>query len=482
MTRLNSLALALLAAVAAGCVVGPDYEPPDFGKEAEFSDIVRSDGVAVADEAVANDAWWESFGDPVLTALVDQAIANSPDIRAATARLDEAQALRQLALGGTRPALDANAAASRSRQSEVANLPPAAPTLFSLFESGLSAAWEPDLFGRLRRDVEASSALLGASVEDRRSVLLVTLSELALNYADLRSAQRQRNVAVDNTAIARKTLELTVLLHGQELASELDLVQARADLTESEAAQAEFSAAEHGAAARIAVLLGEEPSSVVPRLAAASEHELRAPRIPVGLASELLERRPDIRAAERRLAAASAEIGVETAARFPRFDLTGTLGSGAVDLADLFSSPSEAWSIAGALRWPLFDGGRRRAAVDAASARFNARLSEYEVAVLRAFGDAEAAFASYVFATKERRLLARARADRQRALELSRLRFETELDDLFPVLDAQRQLLSLDSQTALAERAELIAAVNVYRALGGGWRSAEAQLLTAESP
>ena len=319
-------------------------------------------------------------------------------------------------------------------------------------------------------------------MEDRRSVLLVTLSELALNYADLRSAQRQRNVAVDNTRIAQKTLELTMLLYDQALASELDLVQARADVTESEAAQAEFSAAEYGAAARIAVLLGEEPGGVIPRLAASSEHGLRAPRIPVGLASELLERRPDVRAAERRLAAASAEIGVEAAARFPQFDLTGALGSGAVDVADLFSSPSEAWSIAGALRWPLFDGGRRRAAVDAASARFNARLSEYEGSVLRALSDAEAAFAGYVFATKERELLERAHADRTRALELSRLRFETELDDLFPVLDAQRQLLALDSQTALAERAELIAAVNVYRALGGGWQSAEERLLTAESP
>ena len=230
------------------------------------------------------------------------------------------------------------------------------------------------------------------------------------------------------------------------------------------------------------MLLGEEPDDVISRLTTPSEHELRAPRIPVGLASELLERRPDVRAAERRLAAASAEIGVETAARFPEFDLTGALGSGAVDVADLFSSPSEAWSLAGALRWPLFDGGRRRAAVDAASARFNARLADYEGYVLRALSDAEAAFASYVFATKERQLLARARADRRRALELSRLRFETELDDLFPVLDAQRQLLALDSQTALAERAELIAAINVYRALGGGWQATEAQLLTAESP
>ncbi len=474
--------LILLTAAVSACAVGPEYERPSFGSAAEFSDIVHVDSSVVADHARANDAWWTSFGDPVLTELVDQAVARSPDVRAATARIDEARALRQLALAGMRPSLDASVAASRSRQSEVANLPPAAPTLFSLFESGLAAAWEPDLFGRLQRTVEASTASLEASVEDRRSVLLVTLSELALNYADLRSAQRQRTVAVENTSIARKTLELTALLRGKELASELDLVRARADVTESEAAQAEFSAAEHGAAARIAVLLGEEPRRVISRLTESPEHELRAPRVPVGLASELLERRPDVRAAERRLAAASAEIGIETAGRFPQFNLTGTVGSGAVDMADLFSSPSEAWSIAGALSWPLFDGGRRRAAVDAASARFNARLAEYESSVLLALSDAEAAFASYIYAAKERQLLENARADRLRALELSRLRFEADLDDLFPVLDAQRQLLSLDSQAALAERAELIAAVNVYRALGGGWESTEERLLTAETP
>lgn len=482
MRGLRALTAGLGAVALSGCAVGPDYERPSFGETAVFSAIVEIDGAVVAREAVADDAWWASFGDPLLTALVDRAVANNTDIRAATARLDEARALRRIALANTRPSLDVSSGASRSRQSEVANLPPAAPTLFSLFESGLAAAWEPDLFGRLRRRVEAADASLDASLEDRRAILLVTLSELALNYADLRSAQRQRRVAVENTNVARRTLELTALLHGEALASELDLVRARAELTESEAAQADFSAAEHGAAARIALLVGAEPRQIVAELATPPEHELRAPRIPVGLASELLERRPDVRAAERRLAAASAEIGAETAERFPRFDLTGTLGSGAVDMADLFSSASEAWSIAGALSWPLFDGGRRRATVDAASARFDARLAEYEGSVLQALSDAEAAFASYVFAAKERELLERARADRTRALELSRLRFEADLDDLFPVLDAQRQLLALDSETALAARAELIAAVNVYRALGGGWRSAEEQLLTADSP
>ncbi len=474
------ISLATLAAVVllAGCVVGPDYQQPDTAADAVFSGIVDESPMLAANAAI-DERWWERFNDPTLSGLVDEAIATNTDIRAATARVAEAQAMRRVALAHTRPAADASAAASRSNLSEAGNLPPGAPVLFSLFDTSLSASWEPDFFGRLRRRVEAADARLDAEIEERRNVLLVVLSELTLNYADLRTAQDQYALAVENTEVARKTLELAELLHQNDLAGELDLVRARADLTELQAAQADFEAAEHAAAARVAVLVGSEAGDSIARLKTRSEHELAAPRIPVGLASDLLARRPDVRAVERRLAAASADIGAELAERLPSFSLTGGLGSQATDLSDLFSGPGETWDIAGVLGWPLFDGGRRRALVDAAESRYEALRAEYDGVVLAALGDVEAAFASYVFANRERATLEIARNDRQRALELARLRYEAELEDMFPLLDAQRRLLALETSIAAAARAEIVAAINVYRALGGGWSTAEAALTAA---
>ncbi len=477
MKRIRAFLVALSATAVSGCVLGPDYERPATGQDASFSEVV--DAVGLDTEGAVDERWWRSFSDPMLEALVDQAIAANTDVRAATARVREARALRRVALAGTRPSVDLDAGPTRSLQSEVGNLPPGAPFQQSIFDVGLSAAWEIDLFGRLRRGVEAADARLQATVEDRRSVLLVVLSEVALSYTDMRTAQQQRAVAERNAQVARETLELTELLAGEGLARDLDVVRARADVTELVAAQADFTAAERSAAARLAVLLGRQPAKALPELMAPSEAEFVAPRIPTGLASDLLRRRPDVRSAERRLAAATADIGIETATLFPSFRLTGGAGSLANEVDALFTSPSEAWSIAGLLSWPIFDGGRRKASIAAAEARYDAAFAQYDGAVLDALGDAEAAFASYVYAAKERQTLEAARADRERALELTRLRFEAELDDLFPVLDAQRQLLSLESRIAAAERAELVGAVNVYRALGGGWQVAEETLSAA---
>lgn len=480
MNRIQSFLIAVSAAAVSGCVLGPDYERPDTGADARFSEVVEADSLDTT--GPVDERWWRSFSDPVLGSLVDQAIAANTDVRAATARIEEARALRRVALAGTRPSLDLDTGATRSRQSEVGNLPPGAPFQQSIFDVGLSAAWEVDLFGRLQRGVEAADARLQATVEDRRNVLLVVLAEVALNYADMRTAQEQHAVAERNTDVARETLKLTELLASEDLARDLDVVRARADVTELVAAQADFSAAERGAAARLAVLIGQQPGLAMPELMAESKAELVVPRIPTGLASDLLRRRPDVRAAERRLAAATADIGIETATLFPSFRLTGGAGSLANDVDALFTSPSEAWSIAGLLNWPIFDGGRRKANIAAAEARYDEAFAQYDGAVLDALGDAEAAFASYVYATKERQMLESARDDRERALELTRLRFEAELDDLFPVLDAQRQLLSLESRIAAAERAELVAAINVYRALGGGWRAAETALAERDAP
>jgi len=457
-----------------GCAAGSDYVRPATAAGAEFEIAGAAEGVL--SPGPVDESWWLAFEDDTLAALIDRAIASNTDIRAATARIREARALRDSVRAGLAPPVDAGASGTRTRTSEVAGLPPVFPTYQTLSGVSLAASWEPDFFGRIRRGIEAADANFAATLEDRRNILLLVLAEVALNYADLRGAQRQHAVALRNIDLARQTLNLAELLRGQELASELDVVRARAEVTEATASLSQFLAAERTAAARLAALLGAESGELAPLLASEPSASLRAPSIPVGLAGDLLRRRADVRAAERRLAAASAAVGVEVANRYPRFSLTGSFGSDAEELADMFTAPSEAWNIAGVLQWPVFDAGRRRANVEAAEARFEAALAAYDGAVFAALGDAEAAFSSYLYAANERETLEQAVLDRQRSLELARLRFGAELDDLFPVLDAQRQLLALESRLANTERAELVAAVNVYRALGGGWAAAEERL------
>lgn len=475
----NTFITAFLAmAVLTGCVVGPDYIKPGAPEDMAFSGIAKNDDLLQVGDQLIRKGWWHSFNDPLLMRLVDQALQHNADLEIATAQLKEARALRRVALAVTKPSANLESGASRTQQSELVNAPPKVANPQSLFEMGLTASWEMDFFGRLERGVEAADASLQSSVEDRRNVMVLVISEVALNYTDLVSAQRQYQVALDNIEIAKETLRMTRLLRQQDLTDDLEVTTAHAQFLQRRSAVNEFESARRNAASRLSVLTGTTPDQQLAELLAKASSKLDVPTIPVGLASELLERRPDIRAAERRLAVGSAEIGVEMANRFPQFRLTGGLGTNAVELSDLFSSASEAWNIASILDWPLFDGGRRKASVDAAKARYDAALATYNGTVLEALSDAETAFSSYVFANKEQEDLQQVRASRQKALELSRLRFDAQLIDVFPVLEAQRELLSIESQVASIERAELVAAVNVYRALGGGWQVAEQQLLS----
>lgn len=460
----------LLALILAGCAVGPDYEGPEIEFTPEFSPLAAQADV-LNDGQDVEGAWWQSFEDPMLTELVDRALARNSDLRAAVARVEQSLAQRRAAAAGLYPQLNLGSSAGRSRQSEVGTLPPGAPVEHSVYELGGSASWELDLFGRVRRATEAADAQLEAVFEDRRGVLIAVVGEVAASYVELRSIQRQIGIAESNRRTAERTLELTRLLFDQQLAQELDLRRARADVQELQASEDELRGAERQAAARLAFLIGEPAGTSMDALLTPTDHELVVPVIPTGLASELLTRRPDVRAAERRLAAASAKIGVAEAARFPSFSLTGALSTLATSVDGLFSSASEAWSYAGVVNWPLFDGGRMTAEIDAANARYREAAAAYEGTVLRALADAEDAFARYVYAVKQTESLDRALEDRQRSLDLARLRYQAEIDSLFPVLDAQRRLLSLQSRRAAAQRDELIAAVGVFRALGGGWAS-----------
>jgi NodT family efflux transporter outer membrane factor (OMF) lipoprotein len=463
-------------ALLSGCVtLGPDYTAPT-PTDPRLTSIVDAPEYESVAGTLLEARWWDRFNDPRLTALIETAAAANTDVRLAVFRIEEARAGREIVRSRRGPSVGGSSSALRSQASETSGglgPPPGAPSLQNLFDLSLNLNWEADLFGRLGRLETASDALIEASEEDRRAILVAVFAEVGVAYAELRGLQVQETIARENITIAARTVELTSLLVEQDLAPEFDLVRARAELTELSARINPLLAGQHAAMARIAFLTGQEPAAVSAALLSEGPQLIPSARIPVGLPSDILRRRPDIRAAERRLAAASEQIGIEMADLLPSFGLTGTAGLASANVEDLFETSSQLWSVGGLIRWPIFDGGAERGEIDIARSRFGAAGAQYDAAILQALSELETALAAYVYAARELDELRAARTDRQRAYDLAILRYQTNADSLFPALDASRRLTALNADIAAREQDLLIAEINVYRALGGGWESFE---------
>lgn len=469
---LSPLTMAFLSA----CVTGPDYIAPPPTLESEFSEMALEGADRIDIASPADIAWWQRFNDPVLTSLVENAVHANTDIRLAIYRVEEARANRAIARASQWPGLSGSSSAARQQGSETAGgfgPPPRSPSIQNLFGLNLNLNWELDIFGRLSRLEAAADARLEASEEDRRAVMVTVFAEIGIAYAELRGLQAQYEVADRNIELTSRSVELTRILVEQDLAPEFDIVRARADITELVARRFQLLAGQRAAAARIAFLTGQQPSAVTQELLENSAQMIPSARIPVGLPSELLRRRPDIRAAERRLAAASEQIGVEMTDLLPSFSLTGVAGLSAANIEDLFDAASQTWSVGGAARWPLFNGGAQRAEIDIARSRFGAAGAEYDAAVLNALAELETTLAIYVFTARELDGLVEARADRERAYDLALLRYQSDTDALFTALDAGLRLTSLNAEIASRQQDLLIAEINVYRVLGGGWSAFE---------
>ncbi|MBC6402515.1 MAG: efflux transporter outer membrane subunit [Hyphomonadaceae bacterium] len=471
-------ALGAAAVTLSACVTaGPDYKVPEEHGGAVYSDYATDTPSLVAEGAEIDPDWWRSFDDPLLDRLIDKALVANTDIRAATARLDEVRARRRAAGAGLLPKVDLEVSAIDTSNSESAQLSTSIPTDFETYTAGFNASWELDIFGRVRRSIELADAEVEASADDRRGVLLLVISETTASYFELRALQQQLEIVEINESIARKSLELTRLLESQNLGSEFDIVRARAELSETSAQKTDLIAAIRSTSAQIAVLAGERPAAMMSDLIETKGALPDPQRIPVGIASDLVKRRPDVRAAERRYASAIANIGVEKTDYFPRFFLTGGYDTSALAVDDLFTSASQAWNYGGIVQWPILDFGRRRAEVDAAEARAESALAMYDGVVLSAFENVESSLAFYVFAVKKIDEFKNAVRDRERALDLAQQRFDGGVDDFFQVLDAQRRLASARNSLADARADALGAQIRVYQSLGGGWMEAERQLV-----
>jgi NodT family efflux transporter outer membrane factor (OMF) lipoprotein len=411
-----------VALFAGGCAVGPNYQRPDIPVGPEWTEARQ---VGVDTRSADLTRWWTAFNDPLLNSLVERAVSSNLDLRIAAARIREARATRAVTASGEWPTVDVSGSYSRNRASgnaigspsqnggAVAAAPSGATLEQNFYQTGFDASWEIDVFGGVRRSVEAADATIEATVEDRRDVLVTLLGDVAKNYIDLRGFQRRLDVTRANFKAQQETVDLTIVRFQAGLASDLDVAQAEAQMNTTAAEIPTLESALKQAAYRLDVLLGLQPGSLWDELANERAIPSLPPEVLVGLPSELLRRRPDIRRAERELAAATAQIGAATADLYPKFFLTGTLGLQSISASDWFTGRSRFWSIGPTITWPVFDAGKIRANIEIRNAQQAQALGQYEKTVLTAFQDVETSLVAYSEQVRHRFLVDAVAANRR---------------------------------------------------------------------
>jgi NodT family efflux transporter outer membrane factor (OMF) lipoprotein len=445
--------------------VGPDYVAPQISAPQAWHAELRSGGAAQPADPHVLARWWTTLNDPILTSLIDRAVQRNLDLKKAQARVREARARRGSSQAGLFPTLDATGSATRSRVSGKAS------TAYDAYAVGLDASWEVDVFGGVRRSVEAATADLQASGEDLRNVLVSLLGEVALNYLDARTFQARLAVAEANLAAQNETYELTAIRVQAGLTTALDLEQAKYNLESTRSQIPTLQSGLEEAKNSLAILLGEHPGAVHAELAARQPIPVPPLEVAVGVPADLLRRRPDVRQAERKLAAQTAQIGVATAELYPKFSLVGSIGLSALDLTNLLSATSRAYSIGPSVSWRLFDAGAVRKNIEVQSALQEQALIQYETTVLTALEEVENALVAFVEEQRRREALREASRAAERAVALVQAQYGAGTVDFRSVLDAQRSLLSLQDQLAQSEGSVASNVVRLYKALGGGWTS-----------
>jgi multidrug efflux system outer membrane protein len=458
----TGLAIACIAAALAGCTVGPDYVRPTVPTPEGW----RIDYPKAAE--VANTAWWRQFGDPVLDELIDTALRENRDLRVAAARVD--QFLGVLTSTGAQlyPQVGYGADAARARASAVGQppLPPGANPYFSLYNVSLGAAWQADLFGRVRRQTEAAQAQVYASEQGRRGVVLTLVSGVATSYIVLRSLDRQLEIAHATAKNFASTLRIFDLRFKAGLVAKTEVMQIRSQLQQALAAIPQFEQAIATQENLISVLTGRGPGPI-PR--GRTIDELAAPLIPGDLPASVLQRRPDILAAEQNLVAANASIGAARALYYPNLSLNAALATTATATGALFSGPAAAGLIGASLAGPIFTFGAIEGQVASAEAAERQALAAYQQIVLNALRETNDALSGSV---KRERELAEQR-ERVLALRefarLSRLRFDRGVSDYLEVLVAENELFAAELAAVSLQSARYAQIVAVYQAVGGGW-------------
>jgi len=473
-TRILGVLAAAGVVGAGGCAVGPDYHSPSVRVPATWTSP-RDNGLTEA--AGEAPAWWTLFNDAELDSLIQRAAQSNPDLRVAEAHLRQARAIRQMSAADLWPTADVTGSFARARQSQnqpligSLPLPPNFPFEYSVYQAGFDASWEIDLFGGRRRALEASNAEWEGAIESRNDVMVSVLAEVARNYVELRGGQLRLEIARRNLKLQEEAVELARARFQTGLVSELDVTRAASLLAGVKAALPPVEMAVNGSMYALASLLGLEPGQLLPELSPSKPMPPVPPEIPIGLPSDLLSRRPDVRRAERQLAAETARVGQAKSDWFPKLSLTGDAGQESVTLAKLFEPGSRFWSFGPSLQWRALDFGRVRAEVQAQTAVQEEALATYEKTVLNSLEEAENAIVAYTKEQSRHAALGEEVAENRRSLDMANGLYGAGRVNYLDVLDAQRSLYQSEDEMAVSAQAASIDLIALYKALGGGWEA-----------
>lgn len=460
------LILPIFFCVAACGTVGPDYRSPETDLPDAWNRLEPQSPPETPPTAETDlSQWWLNLEDPLLSELVEEALQGSLDLRSAQARLREARARRAIAVADRFPSLQASGNARRSRSSQQTG----SGDTRNLFSAGFDATWELDLFGGVRRSVEAAEAALEASAATVQDIRVTLLAEVALNYVEVRNLQIRLAIARDNLTSQSETLQLTDWRAQAGLVSTLDVEQARSNREQTRAQIPALETALAEAEHCLDLLLGQIPGTLHPRLSAAGSLPKVPARVTVGIPAATLRQRPDVQAAERTLAAETARVGIAEAARYPAFNLTGSLGVEALTLGGLDNGGATASSLLGSITSPIFNAGRLRSQVDLQEAVRDQALVTYEQTVLKALQEVENALVALSRSRERSEALAKAVESAYTASQLARQQYSAGLIDFQAVLDTERSVRAIEDSLADSRADQVLALIRLYKALGGGW-------------
>lgn len=464
------------AVVLAGCTVGPDFHRPATTMPSGWAPPLPGPATQPS-ETSAQPAdltrWWTQFNDDKLTSLVDRALKSNLTLQQAEARIRQARAQRGVDASAFWPDVSANAQYRRTRTPtpKAKSFGTEGGTQTDLYQTGFDATWELDVFGGTRRSVESADANIVAAVEDRRDTMVTLISEVAKNYLDLRGQQQRVDIAQRNLESQLGSVNVTRRKLEAGFVTGLDVANAEAQVASTRSLIPPLEAQIRQDIYAIALLLGVEPASLVQELTVTSPLPTTPPKVPVGLPSELLRRRPDIRRAEAQLHSATAQIGVATADLFPKFSLNGTLGIGGSELSSLSTLNNHNWSYGPSVTWDIFNAGRVQSSIKVQEALRDQSTLTYRQTVLTALSDVETALVAYTKEQEHRELLSQAVDSNRKAVDLSQLQYTGGETDFLNVLNAQRSLLAAEQALSSSTQDVATDLVSLYKALGGGWEN-----------
>lgn len=460
-----AFSLALLAGVGLiGCAVGPDYEQPEVGAPTAYQQAITN---SFQTNVTQLQQWWTNFNDPLLEMLITRASTNNLDLKIAASRIEEARALRGVAKSGLAPQVDGTGSAQLTQLNEQTSVGISDPS-GAAGSIGAGATWELDVWGRVRRGVESATAGYEASIEDFRDTLVILYAEIAASYVEVRTLQKRIDYAERNVETQEGTLKLTEDLKAAGLVGELDVQQATLNLERTRSAIPTFRSGLVQGINRLGVLLGEPPDALHDELSSVEAIPIPPDVVQVGLPADLLRQRPDVRAAERSLAAQTALIGVAKAELYPQFYLPGTLQLEALDIGNINGS-SVTYAFGPTMSWTLFAGGRIRNSIKVEEARTQQFLHAYEQTILLALEDTEGAMVAFAQERDRNGYVTAARDAAAQSVSLVKDLYRSGLTQFQNVLDMERSLAEQDDNLALSRGLLAGNVVRIYRALGGGW-------------